>query len=153
MGWLETQIDNLLSWKTRFGNWIYEWHEWIKDRVDLIALDVEDLVTLVNRIPDLVNTAIGDACIDVLSHVYDNYVKPLSYYVDALKMDVVDWVMSLRGDISDIQDGLVTVFDFIGHIDDIIDARIDGFKDKIIGYVEDKFISIVEHVLEQEVKK
>lgn len=153
MGWLETQIDNILSWKTRFSKWVYDWHQWLKERMEHIALDVEELVTLVNRIPDMVNNAIGDACIDVLSHVYDKYVKPLSYYVDSRIMDVRGWIEDIYDVLTEIRNDLSTLLGFISKIDDIIDERIDSYKDMIVSWIEDKFIYIVERVLEQEIKR
>lgn len=151
--WLETQISNLLSWKTRFGKWVHDWHTWLSKRVDNLDDNVDEVVKTVNRIPDMVNEAIGDAYIDVLSAVERLYITPLSHYVDAIRMDVVDWIGSISSDMSKISKDVELIFDFVGHIDDIIDVRIEGFKDKIIGWVQDKFISIVEHVLEQEVKQ
>lgn len=151
--WLEQEFKKLLSWKKRFGKWVNDWHNYLSWRIDSLGDDVDDIAEGVILIPSTVRNAIEDAKGAILSAVNDSYIIPLSHYVDAFQTDVQDWVMSLRGDISEITDNLNTVFDFINHIDGVIDARIDAFKDKIIGWIEDKFISIVEHVLEQEVKK
>lgn len=151
--WLVQELRGLLSWKTRFGKWVNSWHSYLSERVDDIGLDLDNIAHDVILIPSTVHKAVEDATGTILSAVNDTYIIPLSHYVDVLQMDVRDWISELRGDISEISKDLITVFDFISHIDDIIDVRIDGFKDRIIGWIENKFILIVEHVLEQEIKR
>jgi hypothetical protein len=150
--WIEQEIDRLLSWKDRFGKWVNDWHSYLSRRIDSLGDDMDDMAADVILIPSTVRKAVDDAKGAILSAVNDTYIIPLSHYVDALQMDVRDWIGDIRSDISEMDNSIITVFDFINHIDEIIDARIDAFKDKIIGWIEDKFISIVEHVLEQEVK-
>lgn len=151
--WLEQELNKLKSWKTRFGKWVNDWHSYLSKRLDNLGDDVDDIARDVILIPSTVRKAVDDAKGAILSAVNNSYIIPLSHYVDALQMDVRDWINDLRGDISNLSKDVELIFDFIGLIEVTIDERIESFKDKIIGWIEDKFISIVEHVLEQEIKK
>lgn len=151
--WLEQELDKLRDWKVRFGKWVNDWHTYLSRRIDNLGDDVDDIAKDVILIPSTVRKAVDDAKGGILSAVNNSYIIPLSAYVDALQMDVRDWIGDLRGDISNLSKDVELIFNFIGLIEVTIDERIEAFKDKIVGWIEDKFISIVEHVLEQEVKE
>ena len=151
--WLEQQIDSLRDYASKHINLLWDWVFYLDNVYKAIREDLSDLADDVSNIPSEIRKALEGVKVEILTHVKGDLIDPLSYHVDAFQTDVQDWIASLRGDMSDIREDLVTVIDFISHIDDIIDARIDGFKDKIIGWVECEFISIIEHVLEQEVKE
>lgn len=146
-------INSLSSWSSRFGTYVYGRFSDLKSDINGLIDDVYSVQKSIRDIKDWVHNTIQDAQNALISTVREDMIKPLSAYVDALQMDVRDWIDTLRQDITDIYEGLNTIFEFINEIDAIIDARVDGFKDKIVMWIEDKFISIVEHVLEQEVKE
>lgn len=151
--WFEQQLDKLYKWKDSFGKYVNGIKDYLNVRIDNIRSDLSDLSRDVDSLPARIDSALGSMREAILSTVDDIYIKPLAYYVDALKMDVVDWIGGLDLEISTVWEDIEHIFDFIGQIDSIIDTRIDGFKDKIISWIEDKFIWIIEQVLEQEVKQ
>ena len=151
--WLEQQLEALYSWRSRFGSYVNARFRDLTNDVDYLIDDIYSVQRSIRDIKDWVDETVLASKDAILSAVEDDMIKPLSLYVDALLMDVRARISGIYEDLGEITTDLSTVFDFIGHIDDIIDARVDGFKDKIIGWIEDKFISIVEHVLEQEIKK
>ena len=153
LGWLEKQIDSLFSWKRRFGKWVNDWHSYLSKRIDSLGDDMDDIAEDVILIPSTVRKAVDDAKEAILKAVKETYITPLSHYVDTFLMDVKDWIGDIYKDLLEVHKDLKAIFDFIEDIDIVIDARIEGLKDKIIGWIEDKFISIVEHVLEQEKKE
>lgn len=151
--WLEDLIERVQDYATRQINLLWDWVFYLNNEYKAVLSDLSALGDQIGDIPDQVQKAVEGARAEILNRVKEDLIDPLSFYVEAFQTDVQDWIVSLRSDISDLYEGLETVFKFIDTVEDVIDKRIDGYKDNVIEWIQERFISIVEHVLEQEVKE
>lgn len=146
-------INSLSSWSSRFGTYVYGRFDDLKDDVYDLTDDIYSVQKSITDIRALVADQITSAIDDLKNYVKVDLVDPLTDRVDLTLNIFRSKIDNIGSDLNDLFDGLETVFKILDRIDQIIDDRIEGFKDKFIGWIQDKFISIVEYVLEQEVEK
>jgi len=91
----------------------------------------------------------------------ENFINNALLIVDDVIKDVWADIYGIWNKIDDILDiklpdlnkSITDAWDWINNVDVWIDNKINEFKNRILGWVEESFITIVEHVLELEVKK
>jgi len=91
----------------------------------------------------------------------ENFINDALKIVDVIITDIwkdiygiwdkVDDIIEVK--IPDLDNLIHSALDWINGADDWIGRKIDEFQDRITGWVEDRFITIIEHVLEMDIKK
>jgi len=90
-----------------------------------------------------------DIVSDVLN-VVDNLVRDIWSNISKV-WDRIDDILTVQ--IPDLRNSIQSAWDWINNVDNWIESKINEFKDRILGWVEESFITIVEHVLDMEIKK
>jgi len=88
---------------------------------------------------DIVSDALG---------IVDNLVNDIWNNIDNV-WDSINDIFNVQ--IPDLRNSIQSVWEWINNADNWIDNKINEFKDKILGWVEESFITIVEHVLEMNI--
>lgn len=143
---ISTFFSNLKTASGSASDWV---DEIIRDVTDL----TDDALTWVNELwveTDLIWEKIG--AIPVLTiDVIKSWVMPwINTVKDTLESALEVAVDTINDAISTINDNLSVVNEWIENVAAIINVCIDNSKDKILGWVEDSFILIVEKVMEHE---
>ena len=83
-------------------------------------------------------------------NVVDNLVNDIWTNIDNV-WDSINDIFNVQ--IPDLRNSIQSAWEWINNIDNWIDNKINEFRDRIIGWIEESFIMIIEHVLELEIKK
>jgi len=83
-------------------------------------------------------------------NVVDNLVNDIWTNIDNV-WDSINDIFNVQ--IPDLRNSIQSAWEWINNIDNWIDNKINEFRDRIIGWVEESFVMIIEHVLDLEIKK
>jgi len=83
-------------------------------------------------------------------NVVDNIINDIWSDIDNV-WDSINDIFTVQ--IPDLRSNIQSAWDWINNVDNWIDNKINEFKDRILGWVEESFITIIEHVLDMEIKK
>jgi len=90
---------------------------------------------------DIVSDALG---------IVDNLVNDIWNNIDNV-WDSINDIFNVQ--IPDLRNSIQSVWEWINNADNWIDNKINEFKDRIIDWIKESFIGIVEHVLDMEIKR
>jgi len=82
--------------------------------------------------------------------VIDNVINDIWRNVNNI-WDNIDDILNVK--IPNLTTLIQSALDWINNVDDWIDNKINEFRERIEGWIEESFITIIEHVLEMEIKK
>jgi len=102
---------------------------WIKPYIESAKSYAEDIVS------------------DALS-IMDNLIRDIWNNIDNVR-DNINNIFYVQ--IPDLRNSIQSAINWINNTDNWIDNKINEFKDRILGWVEEGFITIVEYVLEHEI--
>ena len=88
---------------------------------------------------------------DIVSNalnIVDNLINDIWNNIDNV-WDSINNIFNVQ--IPDLRNSIQSAWDWINNVDIWIDTKINEFKDRILGWVEEGFITIVEHVLEMNI--
>ncbi len=103
--------------------------DWVRPLFESVKSYAEDIVSDALKITD-----------KLINDVWNNIDNVWDSINDIFNVQIPD----LRGSIQ-------SVWEWINNVDNWIDNKINEFKDRILGWVEEGFITIVEHVLDMEI--
>ncbi len=103
--------------------------DWVRPLFESVKSYAEDIVSDALKITD-----------KLINDVWNNIDNVWDSINDIFNVQIPD----LRGSIQ-------SVWEWINNVDNWIDNKINEFKDRILGWVEESFITIVEHVLEMDI--
>jgi len=90
---------------------------------------------------DIVSDALG---------IVDNLVNDIWNNINNVWNSIND-IFNVQ--IPDLRNSIQSVWEWINNADNWIDNKINEFKDRIIDWIKESFIGIVEHVLDMEIKR
>ena len=90
---------------------------------------------------DIVSDALG---------IVDNLVNDIWNNINNV-WDSINDIFNVQ--IPDLRNSIQSVWEWINNADNWIDNKINEFKDRIIDWIKESFIGIVEHVLDMEIKR
>lgn len=146
-------IKNLSSWTTRYSKYVSSRFSSVYGDISDLVDDVYSIQKSIKGIKGWVEDKISNSKTYIIDYIRNDMIKPLSYYIDSVAVDLKSLVKNIKSDIHDVVDIVNDILDYIDTIPSMIEDKIDLAQDKIISWVKDKFVSIVEDVLEQEVRK
>ena len=128
------------------------WNEFDKvwERIGAIPVITYDVVVgWIKPFIENVKSYAEDIVSDALN-VVDNLVNDIWTNIDNV-WDSINDIFNVQ--IPDLRNSIQSAWEWINNIDNWIDNKINEFRDRIIGWIEESFIMIIEHVLELEIKK
>jgi len=81
-------------------------------------------------------------------NIVDNLINDIWNNIDSV-WDRINDIFNVQ--IPDLRSSIQLAWEWINNVDNWIDSKINEFKDRILGWVEQGFITIVEHVLDMEI--
>ena len=129
-------LDFIYASLRSFKDWVYDQFDYLDSRFDYLLMGLWDAIDDVkDEIYSRVDAVLGDVWGDTL-YLYDQMISRIDY----LLADMWSEVENIKQ--------AVAVLD---RLDEVIDSRIDQYRDKIQGWIEDKLIDIVWNVGQKEV--
>ena len=128
------------------------WNEFDKvwERIGAIPVITYDVVVgWIKPFIENVKSYAEDIVSDALN-VVDNLVNDIWTNIDNV-WDSINDIFNVQ--IPDLRNSIQSAWEWINNIDNWIDNKINEFRDRIIGWVEESFVMIIEHVLDLEIKK
>jgi len=132
-----------------YAEWLLRdvWREFdrVWDRIGAIPVLTYDVV--VGWVKPFIESARSYAE-DIVSNalnVVDNLINDIWSNIDNV-WDSINDIFNVQ--IPDLRNSIQSVWDWINNVDNWIDNKINEFKDRILRWIEESFITIVEHVLE-----
>ena len=137
-----------------YAEWLLRdvWNEFdrVWERIGAIPVITYDVVVeWVKPLFESTKSYAEDIVSDALS-IVDNMVNDIWNNIDNV-WDSINNIFNVQ--IPDLRSSIQAAQDWINNIDNWIDNKINEFRDRILGWIEEGFITIVEHVLDLEVKE
>jgi len=102
---------------------------WVTPLIESAKVYLENLLNnAIDVIDGIINTIWSD-----INNIWDN----------------IDNILNVT--IPDIKNSIQSAWDWINNVDNWIDNKINEFRERIEGWIEESFITIIEHVLEMEI--
>jgi len=128
------------------------WNEFDKvwERIGAIPVITYDVVVgWIKPFIENVKSYAEDIVSDALN-VVDNLINDIWSNIDTI-WDSINNIFNVQ--IPDLKSSIQSAWEWINNVDNWIDNKINEFRDRIIGWVEESFVMIIEHVLDLEIKK
>jgi len=137
-----------------YAEWLLSdvWSEFDRVWARISAIPVLTYDVIIDWVRPLFESAKSyaeDIVSDALN-IVDNLINDIWSNIDEVWSSIND-IFNVQ--IPDLKSSIQSVWEWINNVDNWVDNKINEFKDRILGWVEEGFITIVEHVLELEVKK
>ena len=137
-----------------YAEWLLRdvWHEFdlVWQRIGAIPVITRDVVE--GWVGPLVESARSYA-----ENLISNAINVIDSVIDTIWNDInsiwdnIDNILNVT--IPDIKNSIQSAWDWINNVDNWIDNKINEFRERIEGWIEESFITIIEHVMEMEIKK
>ncbi|UYL65063.1 MAG: hypothetical protein QIT46_gp11 [Methanophagales virus PBV305] len=135
-----------------YAEWLLEdvWNEFdrVWERIGAIPVITYDVVVgWVKPFFEHTKSYAEDIVSNALKTV-DNLVNDI--WKDISKVwDRIDDILTIQ--IPDLRNNIQNALNWIGNVDNWIDNKINEFRERIEGWIEESFITIIEHVMEMEI--
>jgi len=135
-----------------YAEWLLRdvWNEFDKVWARISAIPVLTYDVIINWVRPLFESAKSyaeDIVSDALS-IVDNLINDIWTDINNV-WDSINDIFNVQ--IPDLRNSIQSVWDWINNVDSWIDNKINEFKDRIIGWIEESLITIIEHVLDIEI--
>ncbi len=143
-------VENAKAYAERLLSDVWAEFDRVWERIGAIPVITYDVVVgWVKPFFENAKSYAEDIVSDALS-IVDNLISDIWSNIDKI-WDSINDIFNVQ--IPDLKGSIQSAWEWINNVDNWIDNKINEFKDRILGWVEEGFITIVEHVLDLEVKK
>jgi len=143
-------VENAKAYAERLLSDVWSEFDRVWERIGTIPVITYDVVVdWIKPFFENAKSYAEDIVSDALS-IVDNLVNDIWSNIDKV-WDSINNIFNVQ--IPDLKSSIQSAWDWINNVDNWIDNKINEFKDRILGWIEESFITIVEHVLDMEIKK
>jgi len=143
-------VENAKAYAERLLSDVWTEFDRVWERIGAIPIITYDVVVgWVKPFFENAKSYAEDIVSDALS-IVDNLISDIWSNIDTI-WDSINDIFNVQ--IPDLKSSIQSAWKWINNVDNWIDNKINEFKDRIIGWIEESFVTIIEHVLELEIKK
>ena len=143
-------VENAKAYAERLLSDVWNEFDKVWERIGAIPVITYDVVIgWIKPFFESAKSYAEDIVSDALS-IVDNLVNDIWSNIDKV-WDRINDIFNVQ--IPDLKSSIQSAWEWINNVDNWIDNKINEFKDRIIGWIEESFVTIIEHVLELEIKK
>ena len=143
-------VENAKAYAERLLSDVWTEFDRVWERIGAIPIITYDVVVgWVKPFFENAKEYAEDVVSDALN-VVDSLINDIWSNIDKV-WDSINDIFNVQ--IPDLKSSIQSAWKWINNVDNWIDNKINEFKDRIIGWIEESFVTIIEHVLELEIKK